>query len=353
MSKKGELGRVQHVLAALILKTAGRPVTGENLSTVLTAAGVVSDPAAIETVVQLCRLCEQGGIPEAPDSPRVRVGEGIVPLSKESPPSPGRDEEEPPARPSASYYLYGVVPCEDERPLDLEGIGGVEVHTVVRQGLGALVHDWPPGGAVPEKEEEVRKWATDHLRVLEEAGRRFGGVLPVALGRLVGKEGEDPREVMRGWLEENAEHLRDRLRRLAGKQEYGLQVLWDPEAAAARLAGRIPELRRLKEEMKDRASGRAYLKQERYRQVLRSELEIVAQRIQREVLDLVQRRGVDFRPEKPKRASEGKRMILNLTCLLAEEEVGALSGDLDAFLNRQEGIDLRWTGPWPPYSFAA
>ena len=50
-------------------------------------------------------------------------------------------------------------------------------------------------------------------------------------------------------------------------------------------------------------------------------------------------------PEKWK----GKQMILNVTCLAHKDKVENLGNLLGSFKN--EGFAVRFTGPWPPYSF--
>jgi hypothetical protein len=44
-----------------------------------------------------------------------------------------------------------------------------------------------------------------------------------------------------------------------------------------------------------------------------------------------------------------RQMILNLSVLVPRERVSALGAVLTGF--QSEGIEVRFTGPWPPYSF--
>ncbi len=374
---------MEHIYAALTLLALGRRLTEEAIASVVRAAGGTPSPAKVDALLHLCRLLGEreagpaGGGPPRPTAtaadsgaPPGHAGPGAPPGWAEGGPWPGRGaaadgagDGAPPAAADggeaapAALYLYGVVPWEGEgegeERLGFAGCGGAWVHAVRAGGLAALVHPWPAGATLPEGEDALRTWAEGHLAVLEEAGRRFGTVLPVALGRLVGKEGEDPRVTVRRWLVEEADSLRERCRRLAGREEYGLQVLWDPERWAARLEGLSPELRRLKEEMGKAAEGEAYLLRERFGRVLRAELEVRAAEIRQSFLRVVRERTEDFRLEKLREVPAGKVMLLNMAVLLAREGVAALGEALEEVKAGREGLEVHLTGPWPPYSFVA
>jgi len=47
---------------------------------------------------------------------------------------------------------------------------------------------------------------------------------------------------------------------------------------------------------------------------------------------------------------QNKQMILNLSCLTHKDKIQGL-GNMLAGVNKREGFAIRFTGPWPPYSF--
>jgi hypothetical protein len=49
---------------------------------------------------------------------------------------------------------------------------------------------------------------------------------------------------------------------------------------------------------------------------------------------------------------QDKLMILNLSCLVHKNRLNAVANTLRQF-NQQEGLAVRFTGPWPPYSFVS
>lgn len=359
---------LDHVYAALMLLSSGRAVTAEALQSILEAAGSRCDPAVTEALAHLCRFVgssqqpRSAGITESAPrsaplpSPGAEAEARAVPrVTKDA--SVRGEKGLAPDRASAGSvgcYMYGVAFSSDEVELGVRGINGGVVFTIVGDGLAAIVQDWPEGVAVPEKEEELGAWAQMHLEVLDAARQRFGTVLPVALGRLVGRGVGDHHMVVRQWLRENAAYLRERLQHLAGKAEYGLKVMWDPETVAARLAETSPELRRLKGEMAAAGPGQAYLMQERFSRLLKAELEAVAAQIQKNVLKVIQARAADFRMSQTGR-EDGQGVLMKVDLLIDQAQLAPLGEELEALQlqMRNEGLKMRLTGPWPPFSFAS
>ena len=63
-------------------------------------------------------------------------------------------------------------------------------------------------------------------------------------------------------------------------------------------------------------------------------------------------KGSGVAVNKAKRPADGKQMLLNLSLLVRKENVSSLGQVLDA-IQAEEGVEVRFTGPWPPYSFVA
>jgi len=54
--------------------------------------------------------------------------------------------------------------------------------------------------------------------------------------------------------------------------------------------------------------------------------------------------------EKTKKAEPGLQMIMNLSCLVYRDRYTKLGEELGK-INQMRGFAVRFTGPWPPYSF--
>ena len=57
----------------------------------------------------------------------------------------------------------------------------------------------------------------------------------------------------------------------------------------------------------------------------------------------------DIRIEKVNRDADGRQMLLNLSCLMQQgsTDLGRLLDEIEKAM----GVFVRFTGPWPPYSF--
>ena len=59
----------------------------------------------------------------------------------------------------------------------------------------------------------------------------------------------------------------------------------------------------------------------------------------------------DIKVEKTKSTDEkDMQMFMNLSCLIAEDRYKALGAELEQ-INKAEAFSVRFTGPWPAYSF--
>ena len=85
--------------------------------------------------------------------------------------------------------------------------------------------------------------------------------------------------------------------------------------------------------------------------LLRKEIEIRAERYFREFYEKIAPHADDIRVEKTRKTDdENKQMLLNLSCLLPKEGSRELGEELEK-IDALEGFLVRYTGPWPPYSF--
>jgi hypothetical protein len=187
--------------------------------------------------------------------------------------------------------------------------------------------------------------------VVDVAWERWGTVLPATFDIIFrGADPGDAEQTVKKWLTAEYDNLRAKLARVSGKAEYGVQVFWDARSFSEGLTQNRRDLAALTTEMKSKAPGTAYLHRERLRVLLRRELEMeTARRSQgfyRATLEHVQ----ELRLGTLKKGAEGLEMILNLSCLATREQALSLGQELE-HVGQGEGMLVRFTGPWPPYSF--
>ncbi|MBI2848807.1 MAG: GvpL/GvpF family gas vesicle protein [Chloroflexi bacterium] len=248
-------------------------------------------------------------------------------------------------------YLYGVADSGDTVSLGKIGLEGNEVYTIPFRDLCAVVHDCPAEPYKSDDQERVQAWVLAHQRVVETVWERWGVVLPSGFDTILrGGAEADVGQYVRRWLEEEYEGLKQKIEHLRGKAEYGVQVFWDPEVIARNVAETSPEIKSLEEEIRAKPRGLAYMYRQRLESLLKKEMEAKADRYFKEWYSQMRRHTDDLRVEKIKKAEHGRQMIMNLSCLVPSEAYTELGEELDR-ISQMDGISVRFTGPWPPYSF--
>ncbi|ABQ26999.1 GvpL/GvpF family gas vesicle protein [Geotalea uraniireducens] len=242
-------------------------------------------------------------------------------------------------------YIYCVAEGDEEISLGRIGIDGSEVYTVHFEGLSAIVHNYQ--GDPPDcwERESMIGWVVSHQKVVETAWRRFGTILPVRFHTVI-KGGADD---LNGWLGGNHGELRKSIGRLRGREEYGVQVFWDEDLVAGRLVDSVPALRELKAKTEG-GTGAAYMHGQLLEKALKREMAREKERYFENIYQRIEELAERIIIEEVKAADNGVRMIMNLSVLVPGERRDEMTAELE-IINLREGIAVRPTGPWPPYSF--
>jgi len=247
-------------------------------------------------------------------------------------------------------YLYCIAEGNDTISLGRIGIEGNEVYTVPHKGLCALVHNCPAEPYKSEDEEMVKKWVMTHQKVIDVAWEKFGTVLPLGFDTIVkGGDGIDPDENISKWLEDDYENLRQKIDKVRGRAEYGVQVCWDPKLISQEILEENQEIKKLKEEMESKPKGTAYMYKQKLENAIKKEMENKADECFKEFYGKIKRYVDDIKVEKTKKVEEWQ-MLINLSCLMCKDKSSELGEELGE-INKMEGFSVRFTGPWPPYSF--
>ena len=259
-----------------------------------------------------------------------------------------------PANATAAYenglYVYCVTRGDGNRLLGPIGLDGQVVYTVGSGNIRAVVHTCQAEPYQSQDPQAVQGWVVAHQNVMLAAAEAFGTVLPMAFDMIVrGAPGGGAVAALRDWLDERCDRFTRLLDRLAGKAEYGVQVLWDRQVIAASLVESDDELHKMQDEARDKPKGLTHLLQQKLAKAIRAAMEKQADLFAQDFYARVRRCVEDVRVDKLKKVDGGKQMLLNLSCLMREG-----GGDLGRVLDdiqRTRGISVRFTGPWPPYSF--
>lgn len=248
-------------------------------------------------------------------------------------------------------YLYCVADSRERVSLGPVGINSSNVYTIPYRDIGAVVHKCPAEPYQSTDREVVNAWVLVHQKVVDEAWERWGTVLPLAFDTIVmDKDGVGAEENVRDWLQNDYDNLKSKMEKVRGKAEYGVQIFWNPQVIAQNLAEASPEISQLKEEIKSQPKGIAYLYKQKLENALKRELESRADRCFRDFYQRIRRHVDSIVVEKTKPGDQNRQMIMNLSCLLSRDKSTELGEELEN-INILEGFSVRFTGPWPPYSF--
>ncbi len=244
-----------------------------------------------------------------------------------------------------------MVDFEDDGGNDFSetGIDGGSVSVLVHDGLGVVVQ---PCDSPFDSDDlgRVQEWLLTHQSVVDAAGQAFGTPLPFRFDTIL--KGGD--EAVQEWLADQSETLETHLGELAGHWEYRVGVAWDEDRVRDELEADDEELAKLREKVKDASEGTAFLLEKQYdnrlRDLRRARQEDLTARFRDGLKPLVREFEVldASRDVLDSNTSNEVVQVAFLAHENREEEIGDLLDEVAA----DPGIEIRFTGPWPPYSFA-
>lgn len=260
-------------------------------------------------------------------------------------------------------YIYCIIESTEDRKQKTEnrkanesinlgkiGVENGEVYAIPYKDLNAVVHNCAPEPYKSEDKEQVKSWITAHEKVVETVWEKFGNVLPLGFDTIVkGDEKHNADENLKNWLKEDYENLKKKLDKVKNKAEYGVQVSWDPKIIGEEIAKKDEELKNLKEKIASLSKGLAYMYRQKLEDMLKKEIEKEADRRFKDFYARINQHCDNIRIEKVKKI-KAKQMLINLSCLVHKNKENELGEELEK-INNIEGFKVRFTGPWPPYSF--
>ncbi len=391
----------------LALHTAGKPINKENIQAVLRKAGTPVDERALDAmaafVESLATAHQEKGSTIDPriikfltselagqKVPTKRLDVLLDKLSKAAASVPGTqtahfrgmttavDEARPAVQegrvitPSAKAvaaglatktgvstrgegrYVYGVAVGDKEVRLGQIGIEGSEVYTIPYEDISAIVHDCSTEPYQSTDDEIVKNWVRVHQSVLDAASEQLGIVIPLGFDTILQPKDDaaSPDQVVRDWLKLDYERLREVMRKIEGKDEYGVQVSYEPMLIVKQISEHSEEIRKTKEEMSTKSPGMTYMYKQKLERAVKAEIERLADEWFNDFYGRIKKHTDDIVAEKTKKLNAGKVMLLSLSCLVAKERVDSLGKELEK-INNMDGFSVHFSGPWPPYSFVA
>jgi Gas vesicle synthesis protein GvpL/GvpF len=256
------------------------------------------------------------------------------------------------------YWAYCVSRADEPGPASLTGVDGTsEVERVEESGLAALVSRVPRSdfGAEPLRENLndlawLERVARAHEAVLDQA-LAAATIVPLRMCTIY----ESPDSV-RQMLAREREALGTALELLAGREEWSVKVLVDPERVARAVEASSGDAGALEQELEGRGGGAAYMLRRRQEREVRERagalVADMAQSVHAQVEEL-SLAAVTRPPQNRSLSRHEGRMVLNAAYLLDASRVDELRervAELNA-THSDLGARVELVGPWPPYNF--
>ncbi|MEN6367797.1 MAG: GvpL/GvpF family gas vesicle protein [Thermoguttaceae bacterium] len=249
-------------------------------------------------------------------------------------------------------YVYCIIPNTGKEHWEAIGVDSQAVYAISYKDISALVHNCPLEPYQGDS-EKVKEWVWTHGEVIDAAWAKAGTVLPMTFDCIIRPSaGQTAEETVVAWLKAEYDGFKAKLGELEGKVELGVQIFWLVDVMAKKTIEANEEIRQLRQEMEAKPKGVAYFYQQKVEKALKRELETKADEDYRRYYRSITPYAEDVHVNAVKRPAEGKQMLMNLSLLVRREKVEEVGKELEK-IKTEEGIDIRFTGPWPPYSFVS
>ena len=241
-------------------------------------------------------------------------------------------------------YVYCIVASNEKTDFGHVGIEDNLVYTLPTQNVGAVIQRCEPKLYQAKDKEKTAEWLLAHQYVIDLATEEFGTVIPLAFNTIF-TGGDEP---VIDWLNARYHHLRKLLDHLKGKQQFGIQFFLENDFVRKTVV-KNDEIQRVRQALETNSRGAACLFK-----ILREKRLMLMKEQAKKLYTTVREMADEIRIESTKKGSieklQDKLMILNFSCLVQENKLNAVANTLRQ-INQQEGLTVRFTGPWPPYSF--
>ncbi len=236
-------------------------------------------------------------------------------------------------------YVYGIIEAKQPLSFGKMGIGGAgeTVYTVNFQEIAAVVSKTSVYIFDPTREN-----ALAHEHVIETVMKTHT-IIPMSFGTVF-RTDDDIREVLRSIFVS----LKDVLKQMEGKLEFGLKVNWDRDRIIEELKDSDEEIRQFHQEITRKHLQSTYFARMQLGRMIDKALSERAAQYVRDIYEALRNVCVASRDNKP----IGDKMIMNAAFLVERDR----EAEFDAAVNKiakfyGELLNFKYTGPWPPYNF--
>jgi len=236
-------------------------------------------------------------------------------------------------------YVYGIVETKEHLNFGKIGIGGAgeAAYGVHYQDIAAVVSKTAVAIFDPTREN-----ALAHEHVIETVMKNYT-IIPMSFGTVF-RTDDDIRQVLKSIYSS----LKDVLKQMAGKLEFGVKVNWDRDQIIDELQQHDEELRKFHQEIVRKQLQSTYFARMQLGRMIDKALAERATLYVREIYEALRSCCVASRDNQP----IGDKMIMNAAFLVERKR----ETEFDAVVNKLakkygKRLKFKYTGPWPPYNF--
>lgn len=252
---------------------------------------------------------------------------------------------------TTGLYVYGIVPSDAMASAELDtGIDGEQLELISSGKIAAIVHSCstePYQGP----DSTVERWILEHSQVIEAAWQAASTVLPMSFNVIVspGDDATDSAECrLAKWLTASNDVLRKRLDLLRDHVELRVEIALD-EAVVASMSQELIELQQATEA---RPAGVQRLYRKRMEERTREVTERTADQLYPEYRRRLAACSEDLVENARPGRTPGSITVLTASLLVHKDKMDAIGVELADIRDNQPGANIRYLGPWPPYSFS-
>src|SRR5690242_20556815 len=242
-------------------------------------------------------------------------------------------------QPQEGHYVYGIIQAREPLTFGKIGIGGRGdlVYTVHHSDIAGVVSKTPVFIFDPTREN-----ALAHEHVIETVMKNHT-IIPMSFGTVF-RTDDDIREVLKSIYPS----LKDVLKQMANKLEFGLKVTWDRDRIVEELKRENEEIHRFQHELTRKHLQSTYFARMQLGRMIDKALAERAAEVVREIYDGLRSVCVASRDNKV----IGDKMIMNAAFLIQKDKEPEFDAAVNAVAQKfGDRLNFKYTGPWPPYNF--
>ena len=264
---------------------------------------------------------------------------------------------------SKGFYLYCIRKTGFPSIKVEKTIGGGEVSIIPYEELEVVTSlvDLSEFGSeeIQRKAQEDLNWIKEkaqiHQYVIEQAmrvGSNLISVIPMKFGTIFKTE-----ESLKECLRKNCQQFKDSLKKLKGKQEWGVKVYLKENIFRKTIEEKNEAVLAKKKEIESMPKGMAFFAQKQIDEVVSQEKDKELDRITEEIFENLGQ--LAFSKNKSKLLEKDftgrtEPMVLNGFYLIEESKLNDFQKKVEELKEKYngKGIIIEMTGPWPSYHFA-